>query len=140
MTTMRRVLVATFVLWMAAPMTAATLRPMLIENGSFTVACDGNFYWSPPREVNANVAKAFLFFSMNPNGVNGGDAILWSPAYGGWGALADVHLLAASPSQALQGQMERTFSPDRVAVTTVQAGIICWGGGTALVYAEVFVD
>ena len=137
---LRSLLIAALVLAGPAPTAAALLRPILVENGGTSIACDGEFHWTPPRTINANVAKVFLFFSMNPNGINGGDAILWSPAYGGWGALADVHLLTATPSQALQGQMERTFSPDRVAVTTVQAGIICWGGGTALVYAEVFVD
>ena len=125
---------------MVTPAHASQIRPILVENGSVTVPCDGEFYWTPAKQVYANVAKVFLFVSMSPNGVNGLDAILWSPAYGGWGALADVHLMGVTPSQAIQGQMERTFSPDRVWVSTVQAGIICWGGGQALVYAEVFVE
>lgn len=114
------------------------LQPILVLDGTDNFPCDGNYHWSKGLAVNAAIVKTYLFASMNPNGVNGLNAVLWSPLYGGWGSLGTVNLLRTTPSQALDTENERSFSPDSVQVSTVYVGVICWGGGNAQAYAEVF--
>lgn len=117
---------------------AETLKPILILDGTDNFPCDGNYNWSKGYPVNGYVVKTYLFASMNPNGINGLNAVIWSPAYGGWGSLGTVNLLKVTPSQALSADNERTFEPDSVQVGMVYVGVICWGGGNAQAYAEVF--
>lgn len=131
----------------------SNLRTILIDNGVTNYPCDGALHWTPPILVYAPIAKAYLFFAMSPNpgGGLGGEAVLWANPFGQpQAALADVHLLHATPSTGVQGDQDRAFAPDRIQPipgqpTEVSIGLICntWpatGVSVAQVYAEVWVD
>lgn len=127
-------------MWLMSGAQAASLKPILITDGmeSSQFPCDGEFHITTPVAVNAHVVRAYLFATMAPNNVNGMDVILWSSAYGGWGSLADVHLLHKVPAGPNQGESDRSFQPDSVYVTTVSVVGICWGGGRMDLYSVIY--
>ena len=116
----------------------ASLRPILLLNGETPMPCDSQWHWVAIVPVNAYVTNAYLFGSVYGGGT-GIDAGIWSPSYGGWGVLADVHVMQMTPTGNSQGQGERSFQPDSVWVTDVYVGGYCGGGGEAYLFAEIFV-
>ena len=137
---MRRWIIALLVFGLLGSSEAGLLRPIRIYDGGESIPCDGIGHSMADVPVYANVAKVYMFANMSPNGVNGMDVSVTSNAYGDPATLAEVHLFRVTPSSGIQGEMERTFAPDRVYVTTVHADISCAGGGYVNIFAEVWVD
>lgn len=117
----------------------ATLHNIIIADGNNSIPCDGVGHWTPLVPVHANIAKAYLFFSMSPNSVNGADVMLGDQV-GHNDPVAEVHLLQRSPSTGVQGEHRESFTPDRVYRDQLGICVVCWGGGNALAYADVWVD
>jgi hypothetical protein len=136
---MKRILLLAIVLSLGVGVRAANLTNILIANGTGSIPCDGLGHWTPILPLHAAVVRAYLFFSMSPNGTNGADVMLGDPNLGNY-PLAEIHLLKNTPSQGIQGEDRENYAPNSVWTEEAGAIAVCWGGGSALLYADVWVD
>src|SRR5688500_17502851 len=96
---------------------AADLTPILMANGEQKMVCDGTMRYMNTVELdNKLVVKASLFGNLVTHPNYGADVVIWSPHYGGFGPLGDLHIFDHKLGGGRQGQFERTFSPDGVRI------------------------
>ena len=127
---------------LCAPVHGQGLTPILMANGEDKMVCDGvmRFMYTTPL-VNKTIVKAYLFGNLVTHTSYGADVVLWSPAYGGWGPIADLHIFPATVGGGRLGDRERSYSPDGIYIADshVQVAAVCWGGGTLEIYAAIWV-
>lgn len=140
----------------ARAQTDGSIYPILINNGVARLTCDGTFRFINTAPLAGKyVVGTYLFGNLLTAPTHGADVILWSPSYGGrypppytgapssrWGALGNLHIFSqpAGHSGGRQGDRERWFPAPGVRINDhVQLVVICWGGGTIEVYAQIFV-
>ena len=127
---------------------AQSLTPILMSNGEAKIVCDGQSRWmNNVRLVNKHIVKVYLFGNLVTAPGYGADVVIWSEAYGQlhplskWGTIGDLHMFPHTLGGGRQGEMDRTFPGDGIYIpdNEVFLNVVCWGGGTLELYAQIWV-
>jgi len=153
---MKTLLALIMSVFLAGQSLAANLTPILISNGEARMVCDGQFrFMSTAPMTGKQVVASYLFANLLTDSGYGLDIILWSPSYWSnypppyekgpssqWGSIGDLHIFSRPDGHTggRQGERYMSFQPDGILINDhIQLVAICWGGGTAEIYAQVWV-
>lgn len=138
------------------PARAGEVYPILVSNGEDFIPCDGQFYtgWTVPLS-GQQVVASYMSGNLLTDPGFGADVILHSPSYGfaypqpyengpssQWGSIGELHIFSQPNGHTggRQGDRYMSFQPDGITINDyVQLVIICWGGGTLELYAQIWV-
>lgn len=138
---MKKILLA-LLLFMSVSASGGNLTPILMTDGNQQMVCDGQMrFMNTVSLTNKTIVGSYLFANLVTSG-GGADIVIWSPVYGGWGTIGDLHIFHAINNGNRQGERERMFpAGDGIYIENgiVQIAAICWGGGYAEIYAQIWV-
>lgn len=123
-----------FIFLLCANANAAGLTPVLLENGEANHACTGSNYITQSYPVNGNVAAIYIFATSNVATV---DIALVDQSNTTYGTVADIHKLTATGFNLWSWESYRSFQPDTVAATTINAYLYCAAGAGK--YVNIYV-